>query len=281
MNFEYMTSSQIAALILGIVFSIIAVATTFLAFKYAKKFNSFVKAISMALVAPFLAMIAWLFLIFSFLDGFRKDEVLNIIISILIALFICCMIILIAKALYNKNKDKFIEEDEDEEPVDDSLETIGDENEEAPVQGETLLLTDATKKEIENTETDNVVDSEEVVDEKESENISKELNTEETEVDDKEEIAENNETSEKDDNSETEDTEDVAKQEENNDDIVETTEEDINKETNETDEKSDENVSTEVSEDNDDTDDDDDKEFQEFLDSLRKKIDSEDNDSNK
>ena len=45
-----------------------------------------------------------------------------------------------------------------------------------------------------------VVDSEEVVDEKESENISKELNTEETEVDDKEEIAENNETSEKDDN---------------------------------------------------------------------------------
>ena len=81
---EYMTNSQIAALIVGIVFSVISVATTLLAVKYAKKINSFAKIVSMALVAPFIAFAGWLFLIFSFLDGFRKDELLNLIISIII-----------------------------------------------------------------------------------------------------------------------------------------------------------------------------------------------------
>ena len=45
MNFDYMTNSQIAALIIGLVFSVIAVGTTFLSIKYAKRFDSFLKAI--------------------------------------------------------------------------------------------------------------------------------------------------------------------------------------------------------------------------------------------
>ena len=112
--FDYMSNSQIAALILGIVFSIIAIATTCLAFKYASKFNSFAKAISMALVAPFIAFVSWLFLIFSYLDGFREDEVLNLIISILLAVIICGMIIIVARALYNKHEDEFVLADQAE-----------------------------------------------------------------------------------------------------------------------------------------------------------------------
>ena len=269
MNFEYMTSSQIAALVLGIVFSIFAVATTFLAFKYAKKINSFVKAISLALVAPFLAMIAWLFLILSFLDGFRNDEVLNIIISILIALFICCMIILIAKALYNKNKDKFVEdEDDEEEPVDDSLETIGEEETE-PVQTATLLLNDAKNDEVENEE-DKLVDEEETTDSTtETKDVveANELSSEEVKNDEEktEEPTEESdvESDKEEDSTESEETPDENKDEVVEDEVVE------DKNTDNEDDSS------------DDDDDDDDKEFQEFLNDLRKKIDSDDNDSKK
>ena len=42
MNFDYMTNSQIAALIIGLVFSVIAVGTTFLSIKYAKRFDNLV-----------------------------------------------------------------------------------------------------------------------------------------------------------------------------------------------------------------------------------------------
>ena len=103
--FDYMTDSQIAALIVGIVFSILCIATTLLAIKYAAKLNSFAKLISMALIAPFIAITGWLFLIFSFLDGFRNDELLNLLISIILSLIIVGMIIIVSKALYAKHKD--------------------------------------------------------------------------------------------------------------------------------------------------------------------------------
>ncbi len=238
MNFSYMTSSQIAALILGVIFSVFAVASTFLAFKYAHRLNSFLKAISMSLVAPFLAMVSWLFLILSFLDGFRNDEVLNLIISLLISLFICCMIVFVAKALYNKNKDRFEQEEtEDLNTIDvDQLE----ENE-----GETYLLKDSEKDNIEETLETETVDNTEVEPEK-SEDEKVEENLEYTEE-------ENN-------------TEEETVEKEEDKDITEETKKEVE-------------IKQDVDEDKPT---DDDEDFQKFLDELRKKIDDDNSDdSNK
>ena len=125
LDFSWMSASQTAALIIGIVLSVLAVGTTFLAFKYANKLNSFLKAVSMSLIAPFLAMVAWLFLILSFLDGFRKDELLNIVVSILIALFVCTVIVLVAKALYNRNRDNFAAEEQKDREEQEKVAVIG------------------------------------------------------------------------------------------------------------------------------------------------------------
>ena len=57
---EYMKLSQLAAFYLGIALTVISLATTLLALKYAKKLNSFAKAISLCLIAPFLACTSWL-----------------------------------------------------------------------------------------------------------------------------------------------------------------------------------------------------------------------------
>ena len=125
LDFSWMSASQTAALIIGIVLSVLAVGTTFLAFKYANKLNSFLKAVAMSLIAPFLAMVAWLFLILSFLDGFRKDELLNIVVSILIALFVCTVIVLVAKALYNRNRDNFAAEEQKDREEQEKVSVIG------------------------------------------------------------------------------------------------------------------------------------------------------------
>ena len=108
---DNLTNSQIAALIIAIVFSVLTVATVFLTIKYAKKFDSFVKATCVALSAPFVAFASWLYVIFSFLDGFRGNELVNLLISIIIALILCGVIIIISKALYNKHQAEFLEED--------------------------------------------------------------------------------------------------------------------------------------------------------------------------
>ena len=153
MNFDYMTNSQIAALIIGLVFSVIAVGTTFLSIKYAKRFDSFLKAIAITLVAPFIAFAAWLFLIFSFLDGFRNDELLNILISIVIALVICGVIIIIAKALYQKHQAELLETEfeKDREPIPE----FEDE------QKETLLIEDRKENEEESENEENNVEVQE------------------------------------------------------------------------------------------------------------------------
>ena len=112
---EYMTQSQIAALIIGIVFSVISVATTILTIKNADKLNTFAKAISASIIAPFIAFVGWLFLIFSFIDGFRNDETLTLILAILLSIVIAGMVIIFSTPLYNKHQADYEGEKEGEE----------------------------------------------------------------------------------------------------------------------------------------------------------------------
>ncbi len=154
--FDYMSNSQIAALILGIVLSVFSIVTTCIAVKYAKHYNSFAKSIALAVTLPFLAFISWFFLIFSFLDGFRDDELLNLIVSIILAIILAGTVIIVAKALYNKHQDELIDEDDakedTEQPAKETTEKVEDGN---VVTTETLLIThtpDDQKKTIKDSE---------------------------------------------------------------------------------------------------------------------------------
>ena len=246
MNFDYMTNSQIAALIIGLVFSVIAVGTTFLSIKYAKRFDSFLKAILVTLVAPFIAFAAWLFLIFSFLDGFRNDELLNILISIVIALVICGVIIIIAKALYQKHQAELLETEfeKDREPVPE----FEDE------QKETLLIEDRKENEEEN----DINVEEDIA--PESEDIEQQENDE---IVDHKEVAEEEPAEE-----ESVEEEEENEQQEADSPIVEDYVSDT------TTPASEENPNVSLAQDEeseDDEDDDDDEDFEKFLESLRKK----------
>lgn len=278
--FDYMSNSQIAALILGIVFSIIAIATTCLAFKYASKFNSFAKAISMALVAPFIAFVSWLFLIFSYLDGFREDEVLNLIISILLAVIICGMIIIVARALYNKHEDEFVLADQAEAEakakaaeVEATETNVENENTEESIKQPLLIESSLTNE--------NTVEEQPI----ESDNAEEQTESEAEEADENK-IEENTEESvESEENQE-------ETVEENNDEEVEVAEdnnveENADVETDEAEEPAvEENTDETVEENNEDDstaeDDDEDLEFEKFLEALREKAkaESENKDSN-
>lgn len=278
--FDYMSNSQIAALILGIVFSIIAIATTCLAFKYASKFNSFAKAISMALVAPFIAFVSWLFLIFSYLDGFREDEVLNLIISILLAVIICGMIIIVARALYNKHEDEFVLADQAEAEAKakaaeaEATETnVENENTEGTIKQPLLIessLTNENTVEAQSVESDNAEEQTESEVEEADENKIEE-NTEESE-----ESEENQEETVEENNDEEVEVAEDNKMEENNDVETDETEEPaVEENTDETVEENNEDDSTAE-------DDDEDLEFEKFLEALREKAkaESENKDSN-
>ena len=254
MNFDYMTNSQIAALIIGLVFSVIAVGTTFLSIKYAKRFDSFLKAIAITLVAPFIAFAAWLFLIFSFLDGFRNDELLNILISIVIALVICGVIIIIAKALYQKHQAELLEAEfeKDREPVSESEDE----------QKETLLIEDRKENEEESENEENNIEIQEDT-AIENEDVDQQEGEEQEETDTENEESAEDETEEP--------IEPVEDQQDPNTPIVE----DYVSDTTTPASEENPNVSLaqdEESEDEDDAeDDDDDEEFEKFLESLRKK----------
>ncbi len=260
MNFGYMTTSQTASLIVAVILTVIAFATTLLTIKYAKNV-SFGKAILLCLCAPFLAMIAWLFLIFSFLDGFRNNELLNILISILIAVFICAMLILVARTLYRKNKDKMENEDYEAELKKELAEQEqANVATEAPAQ--TLLLADAVNKENNDEPVVEEVSEEEIFDEAAMDSMPAEAvkeealeeemeDTEEQPVENVEVETEQEENAE--DTEETENTEDTAKEEETEEETSEGTD------------------TAEVeNEDNDD----DDEEFEAFLEALRKKAEN-------
>lgn len=262
MNFDYMTNSQIAALIIGLVFSVIAVGTTFLSIKYAKRFDSFLKAIAITLVAPFIAFAAWLFLIFSFLDGFRNDELLNILISIVIALVICGVIIIIAKALYQKHQAELLETEfeKDREPIPE----FEDE------QKETLLIEDRKENEEESeNEENNVEVQEDTTIENEDADIIENEDVDQQESEEQEETDTENEEPIEDETEEN--IEPVEDQQDPNAPIVEDYVSDT------TTPVSEENPNVSLAQDeesedeDDDEDDDDDEDFEKFLESLRKK----------
>lgn len=262
MNFDYMTNSQIAALIIGLVFSVIAVGTTFLSIKYAKRFDSFLKAIAITLVAPFIAFAAWLFLIFSFLDGFRNDELLNILISIVIALVICGVIIIIAKALYQKHQAELLETEfeKDREPIPE----FEDE------QKETLLIEDCKENEEESeNEENNVEVQEDTTIENEDADIVENEDVDQQESEEQEETDTENEEPIEDETEEN--IEPVEDQQDPNAPIVEDYVSDT------TTPVSEENPNVSLAQDeesedeDDDEDDDDDEDFEKFLESLRKK----------
>lgn len=230
---SWMTTSQLVALILGICFSILSVATTFLAFKYAKSLNSFVKACAMTLVVPFFAFVSWIFLILSFLDGFRNNEILNVVISVLIGLFVVGVIIIVAKALYNRNRDKFEADENEDDAIEGTCEdqTNTLEAPEAPV----LIANNEQEK------TEEVESAEEI----------EEANIEETPVAEEatEEVAE--ETAEE-ENTETEETAEVAEEnaeaEETAEEATEENAEVVEEET--TEETTEETAETETTEEN-------------------------------
>ncbi len=103
MDFNYLTMTQKVALLLGIIFSVLAVASTFFAFKNADKIKSKVLGLILSLIMPFLAMTSWMILIFSFLDGFKNDDIMVIFVSLALAIVICLMILVISNALYRKH----------------------------------------------------------------------------------------------------------------------------------------------------------------------------------
>ena len=207
---SWMTTSQLVALILGICFSILSVATTFLAFKYAKSLNSFVKACAMTLVVPFFAFVSWIFLILSFLDGFRNNEILNVVISVLIGLFVVGVIIIVAKALYNRNRDKFEADENEDDAIEGTCEdqTNTLEAPEAPV----LIANNEQEK------TEEVESTEEIEEANIEEAPVAEEATEEVAEEAEEETEENTEVAEEETTEETAETETT---EENNEEVVE------------------------------------------------------------
>ena len=225
---SWMTTSQLVALILGICFSILSVATTFLAFKYAKSLNSFVKACAMTLVVPFFAFVSWIFLILSFLDGFRNNEILNVVISVLIGLFVVGVIIIVAKALYNRNRDKFEADENEDDAIEGTCEdqTNTLEAPEAPV----LIANNEQEKteEVESTEEIEEANIEETpVAEEATEEVAEEAEEENTETEETAEVAEEATEEATEENTEvaeeetTEETAETETTEENNEEVVE------------------------------------------------------------
>ena len=241
---SWMTTSQLVALILGICFSILSVATTFLAFKYAKSLNSFVKACAMTLVVPFFAFVSWIFLILSFLDGFRNNEILNVVISVLIGLFVVGVIIIVAKALYNRNRDKFEADENEDDAIEGTCEdqTNTLEAPEAPV----LIANNEQEKteEVESTEEIEEANIEETpVAEEATEEVAEEAEEENTETEETAEVTEENAEAEETAEEATEETAEIAEEEtteetaetetteENNEEVVEEKTEEATEET--------------------------------------------------
>ncbi len=128
MGFKDLTNTQIVVFILGVVFSVLAVASVFWAFKYSAKIKSKVKIILYTMVLPFIAITSWLILIFSFVDGFKQDDVLNIFVSLALSIVICFMILTVAYVLYQKHKAKFDEETTTDEVIEEKVTVVENEN---------------------------------------------------------------------------------------------------------------------------------------------------------
>lgn len=291
---EYMTQSQIAALIIGIVFSVISVATTILTIKNADKLNTFAKAISASIIAPFIAFVGWLFLIFSFIDGFRNDETLTLIIAILLSIVIAGMVIIVSKALYNKHKADYEDEKEGEEESENEsaqeddaqnadakepLMIAGPASEQENTQNEETAVKSDTQ-EVENEETAEEPQAEESA-ETESEStdaneVEQDENIEQASEEQTEEQSEAEKASEDETDAETEvETDEIAAAEAPQDkNAIASAEESVEELNNE--EPQEETQKKELTQEEQD-----DLEFEKFLESLGKNSSSEDNDDNK
>ena len=287
---EYMTQSQIAALIIGIVFSVISVATTILTIKNADKLNTFAKAISASIIAPFIAFVGWLFLIFSFIEGFRDDETLTLIVAILLSIVIAGMVIIVSKALYNKHQADYEDEKEGEESENESEQ---EDNTQNAGTKEPLMITGPANVQ-ENAQEEVSVDAKEV----ESEETAKEPQAEESaetesestdasevEQDENIEQASEEQTEEQGETEEASEDETAVESEVETDEIVAveapqdknaiaSAEESVEELNNE--EPQEETQKKELTQEEQD-----DLEFEKFLESLGKNSSSEDNDDNK
>ena len=97
--FENMSDTQLASFILGIIFSVLAIGAVIFAYVNAERMKSQVGAIILTMIMPFLAFTSWLYCIFSFIEAFRDQEVINLVVSIVLAGIISFMLLIVSKAL--------------------------------------------------------------------------------------------------------------------------------------------------------------------------------------
>lgn len=97
--FENMSDTQLASFILGIVFSVLAIGAVIFAYVNAERMKSQTGAIILTMIMPFLAFTSWLYCIFSFIEAFRDQEVINLVVSIVLAGIISFMLLIVSKAL--------------------------------------------------------------------------------------------------------------------------------------------------------------------------------------
>ena len=292
--FGNMSDSQIAAFILGIIFTVLSIVSAFIIHKYSKT-SKLGKSIGFSLTAPFIAFTSWLFLIFSYLDGFRNDELVNLLVSIVIAAIICGMLVIVARALYNKHQEMFDAEDKEEleENAEDATEPTEENQDEKDIDANKaitapLLIESSQKAKNENdavedaqVEENELEEAEEIEDEEvnseseddnsaeseePAENEVEEVNLDETNDDENGIVSDANENA---DHTDVEIEEEPTEQE---DDSKEEVSEELEDETEEeTSEQEEENRPLTPEEE-------DDAEFEKFLEALRQKAELEKND---
>ena len=138
---ENLTSAQLAAFILGIIFSIFSVVAVLIAIKKTNKLKMSTGTLLLLMAMPFIAFVAWFYLAFSFIKGFGNKEFLTLMIAILSALVICIMIVVVSLALYKRSK-KLMTENEISQIIEESAdeEDYEDEDDELELKPQTVLV---------------------------------------------------------------------------------------------------------------------------------------------
>lgn len=246
--FANLTTTQLTAFILGIVFSGIAVACSFFCLRWARKFKSKILACAVTTISPFIAISAWFFLIFSYVKGIKEDEIFNLFISMALSLVVCFMIVTISYVLFNKNKARLRELDKEAEAKEKA-------ERDAQIA---LAMAKAMANNSQNAQIIEVENAEDVS-ATEPQEVASEVVTETQNQDDMEETLEEEmedaqeETEEVPEELAQEDEEDIEEVEENFDDQEDLDEEDLDEEVD--DELTEELEATPVEDDTDDSDD--------------------------
>ena len=185
--FEYMTLSQTVAFYFGIVCSVLSVATTLLAVKYAKKMDSFVKTLLLSLTAPFVAIASWMFLCFSFIPAFATSELLAFVCALALSVIVIAMIIIVAKCLYKKHPEQEETAQVEEIAQEPATEVATDEDTQLAAA---LLIANTLEEEQAIEETEEVEEIEELEDIAEAAEVEEEIIAEEENEEETEEIEE-------------------------------------------------------------------------------------------